>query len=128
MTKVLVRLLAIQALVGLAVAVGFYFYVGLSGAIAAVYGVIVGFVVSLLLGWRMVRADKTGLSVGALMLGAAERIAFVCVAFAIGMAWLHLAPIAIIVGFMGAQCAYYVVAGPMRRHMVVSTGRQTHGD
>lgn len=128
MGKVLVRLLAIQALVGLGVAVGFYVYVGISGATASAYGAAIGLVVSLLLGWRMARASKVGVGLGAIMLGAVERMVFVCAAFGVGIAWLRLAPIAMIIGFMGAECAYYVLAGPMKRYMLASTGRQTHGE
>lgn len=128
MGKVLVRLLAIQALVGLGIAVGFYVYVGISGATASAYGAIIGLVVSLLLGWRMARASRTGVALGAIMLGAAERMVFVCAAFGVGIAWLRLAPIAVIVGFMGAECAYYVLAGPMKRSILATTGRQTNGE
>lgn len=128
MGKVLVRLLAIQALVGLAIAVGFYVYVGINGATASAYGAAIGLVVSMLLGWRMARASKTGLALGSIMLGAGERMIFVCAAFGVGIAWLRLAPVAVIAGFMGAECAYYVLAGPMKRYMLASTGRRTHGE
>ncbi|MDA3922094.1 MAG: hypothetical protein PF501_15660 [Salinisphaera sp.] len=128
MGKVLVRLLTIQALVGLVIAAGFFVYAGLGGAVAAIFGVFIGLGVTLLLGWRMARASRSGVSLAPLMMGAAERMLFVCVAFGVGIAWLRLAPVAILVGFMGAECSYYVLAGPMRRYMVASMGRQANGD
>jgi F0F1-type ATP synthase assembly protein I len=128
MREVLIRLLAIQTLAGLAIAAGFYVRVGGAGAIAAVYGVAIGLLVSLLLAWRMGQAARPGAELWGLLVGAIERMLFVCVAFGTGIALLHLAPLALVIGFAGAQAAYYIAAGPLKRHMLDTMGRQYHGE
>ena len=47
---------------------------------------------------------------GGLYLGAMERFAFVAVAFAVGLGALGLAPVPLLAGFGGAQCAYFIAA------------------
>ena len=116
MRKVLVSLLVIQAIVTLAVAGGFYTYAGVGMAVAALYGGAIGLVVSVLLAWRMNQASRPGAGAVGLYLGALERMAFVVAAFVVGLAVLKLAPLALMVGFIGAEFAYYIVAGLLRRH------------
>lgn len=128
MREVLIRLLAIQALAGLAIAAGFYFRVGGFAALASAYGAGIGLVVSLLLALRMSQAARPGDGLRGLFIGAAERMIFVCAAFAAGIALLGLLPIAIVVGFAGAEMAYYIAAGPLRRQMLETMGRNKDGE
>jgi F0F1-type ATP synthase assembly protein I len=116
MRKVLVSLLMIQTIVTLAVAGGFFAYTRLGMAVAALYGGAIGLVVSVLLAWRMDRASRPGAGVAGLFLGALERMVFVIAAFAVGLAVMKLAPLALIAGFIGAEFAYYIAAGLFRRH------------
>jgi hypothetical protein len=45
----------------------------------------------------------------------------------LGLALLHLAPLALVADFAGAQVAYYIAAGPLRRHMLDTLGKRYHG-
>lgn len=122
MRKALISLLAIQAAVTLAVAAGFYVYQGLAGAAAAGYGGLIALAVSGLLAWRLSRASRPGAGVAGLFLGALERFVFVAAAFAVGIALLKLAPIALIAGFVGAELGYYVAAGVMKDRLGKTDG------
>ncbi len=116
MQKVLISLLAIQALTTLAIAIGFYVaFSKLGVAAAALYGGATAMVLSALLAWRMRRASRPGAGFTGLYLGALERMVFVAAAFVLALAVLKLAPLALIVGFVGAELAYYVAAGLFRR-------------
>ncbi|MGH7087241.1 MAG: hypothetical protein ACREFN_19910, partial [Acetobacteraceae bacterium] len=91
--------------------VGFYAYRGTPGvAAAALFGGGIGLAVSALLGLRLLRAARPGAGVAGLYLGAMERFAFVAVAFAVGLGVLDLAPVPVLAGFGGAQCAYFIAA------------------
>ena len=116
MRKVLVSLLVIQAIVTLAVAGGFFAYAGVGMAVATLYGGAIGLVVSVLLAWRVNQASRPGAGAAGLYLGALERMVFVVAAFAVGLAIVKLAPLALIVGFIGAEFAYYIAAGLLRRN------------
>ncbi|MGH8294918.1 MAG: hypothetical protein ACRETZ_05360 [Steroidobacteraceae bacterium] len=107
----LFSLLAIQAAISVAIAVGFYAYRHTPGvAEAALFGGGTGLAVSALLGLRLLRAARPGAGVVGLYLGAMERFAFVIVAFAVGLGVLDLAPLPVLAGFAGAQCAYFIAA------------------
>ncbi|MGH8150933.1 MAG: hypothetical protein ACRETB_13305 [Steroidobacteraceae bacterium] len=111
MRTALFNLLAIQAVISLAIAVGFYAYRGTPGVAEAVlFGGGTGLVVSALLGFRLLRAARPGAGVAGLYLGAMERFAFVAVAFAVGLGVLDLAPVPVLAGFGGAQSAYFIAA------------------
>jgi F0F1-type ATP synthase assembly protein I len=78
MRKALISLLAIQAIVIVAIAAGFYLYSGqVLAAAAALYGGGVTLVVSVLLAWRMSRAARPGAGFAGLYIGALERMVFV---------------------------------------------------
>jgi hypothetical protein len=128
MRKVLVRLLAVQVIVGLIIAAGFCVVNGLAASEAAIYGGAVAVVVSLLLALRVSRASRPGAGLGGLYVSTFERMAFVVGAFAVGMVLLQLAPLALVIGFAGAELAYYAAAGPLRRHMLDTIGRQANGE
>ncbi len=117
MRKILVSLLVIQAIATLAAAVGFYVYAGLDAGIAALYGGAMALAVALLLAWRMSRASRPHASAAGLYLGALERMVFVIAAFVVGVALLKLYPPALIVGFIGAEIAYYIAAVLLRRQV-----------
>lgn len=111
----MLSLWAIQALATLAVAGGFFAYMGFAAALAALYGGAVGLVVSTLLAWRMSRASRPGASAAGLYLSALERMAFVAAAFVLAFVVLKLQPLGLIAGFIGAELAYYIAAGLFRR-------------
>lgn len=116
MRRILARLLVIQMLVTLAVAVGFYIMVSVPLAVGSVvYGGVTAMVVSVLLAWRVNRASRPGAGVAGLYLSTLERMAFVAAAFVLGLAVLGLAPLALIAGFAGAEIAYYLTAGSLGR-------------
>lgn len=118
MRETLIRLLAIQALVGVGIAAGFCVYKGVAAGAAALYGSAIGLAVSLLLAWSIKRATRPGASMAGLYLGALERMLFVVIAFGVGIGVLNLAPLALIVGFGVAECAYYIAASPLRRYIL----------
>jgi len=117
MRKVMLSLWAIQAIATFVVAGGFFAYMGLGAALAALYGGAVGMVVSALLAWRMNRASRPGASAAGLYLSTLERMVFVAAAFVLALAVLKLQPLALIAGFIGAELAYYIAAGVLRRHV-----------
>lgn len=108
MRKILINLLAIQAGMTLAIAAGFFIYRGTGAGVATLYGGGIGLVVSLLLAFRFVRANRPGAGAVDLYLGAVERFLFVGAAFAVGIAVLELAPVALLAGFVGAELAYFI--------------------
>lgn len=111
MRAALFNLLAIQAVIAVAIAAGFYAHRGTPAvAAAALFGGGIALAVSALLGLRLLRAARPGAGVGGLYLGAVERFGFVAVAFAVGLGALGLAPVPLLVGFAGAQCAYFIAA------------------
>lgn len=111
----MLSLWAIQAIATLAVAGGFFAYTGLGAALAALYGGATGMVVSALLAWRMNRAARPGAGVAGLYLSALERMVFVAAAFVLAFVVLKLQPLGLIAGFIGAELAYYIAAGVLRR-------------
>ncbi len=116
MREVLLRLLAIQGAATLAIAIGFYVAFGSPLAAGAVlYGGATAVVVSLLLAYRVSRASRPGASAAGLYLSTLERLVFVVAAFVVAFVVLKLAPLALIAGFVGAEIAYYVAAGLLRR-------------
>ncbi|HEX5419348.1 MAG TPA: hypothetical protein VFY39_05050 [Gammaproteobacteria bacterium] len=117
MRAALLSLLAVQAGIALAVAAAFYLHDhSIVSVEAALYGGGIGMGASALLGYRVLRAARPGAGLGGLYIGALERFLFVGAAFAVGLAVLDLAPVAMIVGFAGAQCAYFITARWTNRH------------
>jgi ATP synthase protein I len=119
-------LLAIQALLTLVIAAAFYIQRGeLTAVWSACYGGGVGLGVSALLAYRLMQAARPGASIAGLYLGAVERFVFVAVAFAVGLAVLKLAPLPLLVGFVGAEVGYYIAAGTQSSFM--QSGNDHHG-
>jgi ATP synthase protein I len=113
--KAILSLLAIQAVLTLMIAAGFYVYSGrYPTALAVIYGGAVAIVVSLMLAFRLARAARPGAGIAGLYLGALERFVFVLAATGAGIALIHLDPVALIAGFVGAELAYYIAAGVVR--------------
>jgi F0F1-type ATP synthase assembly protein I len=115
MRKVLLRLLAIQGAVTLAIAIGFY--IGFASPLAAgsvLYGGAMAAITSLLLAWRVARASRPDAHPAGLYLSLLERMIFVAAAFVLAIVVLRLIPLALIAGFMGAYLAYYMAAGMLR--------------
>jgi ATP synthase protein I len=106
--------LAIQAMLTLAIAAGFYMYQRQWGALwAALYGGGIGLGISGLSAFRLAQAARPDAGLTALYFGAVERFIFVAAAFAAGLAALKLAPVPLLAGFGGAELAYFIAA--MRR-------------
>lgn len=115
MRNVLVRLIGIQTAATLAIALGFYVSMRSPMAVWSVlYGGAMAMVVALLLAWRVTRASRPGAGIAGLYLSTLERGLFVAAAFALALAVLELAPLALIAGFVGAEVAYYLTAGSLR--------------
>lgn len=115
MRKVLLRLLAIQGAVTLAIAIGFYMaYSSPLAAGSVLYGGMMAAVLSLLLAWRVARASRPGANAAFLYLSVLERMVFVAGAFVLAIVVLRLVPLALIAGFVGAEIAYYMAAGVLR--------------
>lgn len=127
MRNVVIRLLFMQSIAAVCVAVPAGVVYGSSAAVAAIYGGLVALVMTLMLAWRIGQAASSQGALKWLMLGAAERMIMVCVAFAIGIGVLGLVPVPMLVGFGVAELAYYVAAGPMRRYMLEIMGRRYDG-
>lgn len=116
MRKILLRLLAIQGVATLAIAIGFYMaFNSLLAAGSVLYGGAIAVVVSLLLAWRVERAQRPGGGVAGLYLSMLERMVFVAAAFVLAFLVLKLVPLALLAGFVGAEVAYYLTAGLLRR-------------
>lgn len=116
MRTILLRLLAIQGAVTLAIAIGFYVAYGSPLKVGSVfYGGAMAAVVSLLLAWRMNRARRPGAGVAGLYMSTLERMVFVAAAFVVAIVVLGLPPLALIVGFIGAEGAYLLVSRWIRR-------------
>ncbi|MDN5864077.1 MAG: ATP synthase subunit I [Gammaproteobacteria bacterium] len=116
MRKVLLRLLAIQGAATLAIAIGFYIAFDSPLAAGSVfYGGAMAAAVSLLLAWRVSRAQRPGAGVAGLYLSALERMVFVAAAFVFALFVLNLVPLALIAGFIGAEAAYYLAGSLLRR-------------
>jgi ATP synthase protein I len=121
-------LLAIQLLLTLIIAAFFYIQQGdLTVVWSACYGGGVGLGVSALLAFRLLQAARPGAGVAGLYLGAVERFVFVVAAFAVGLAVLKLAPIPLLVGFVGAEAGYYIAAGAQSSLMQSRDARDDHG-
>ncbi|MDN5939804.1 MAG: hypothetical protein L0H83_14240, partial [Salinisphaera sp.] len=79
----------------------------------------IGVIASLLLAWRINRAQRPGAGVAGLLLSTLERMVFVAAAFVLALLVLELVPLALIVGFIGAEAAYYVAGSWLRRQIWV---------
>ncbi|HET7313567.1 ATP synthase subunit I [Salinisphaera sp.] len=121
------RLLLMQSIAAVCVAVPVSMVYGSVAAVAAIYGGLVALIMTLMLAWRIGQAARSDQSLRWLVLGAAERMIVVCIAFAVGIGVLGLLPAPMLVGFGAAELAYYLAAGPMRRYMLEIMGRRYDG-
>lgn len=127
MRNVVTRLLLMQSIAAVCVAVPVSMVYGSVAAVAAIYGGLVALIMTLMLAWRIGQAARSDQSLRWLVLGAAERMIVVCIAFAVGIGVLGLLPAPMLVGFGAAELAYYLAAGPMRRYMLEIMGRRYDG-
>ncbi|HUO44145.1 MAG TPA: ATP synthase subunit I [Burkholderiales bacterium] len=113
------RVIAWQIVSSLLAAAFFFSGKGWGAAEAVLYGGITGVAVTLLLGRSIKRAsraaDNPGAGMRILYVGAAQRFFFVLGALALGLATLHLEPLALLVGFGLAQGGYFINARGMTR-------------
>lgn len=127
MRNVVIRLLLMQVVAAVCVAIPAGAVYGSGAAVAAIYGGLVALLMTLMLAWRLDQAARSSRALRWLVLGAAERMIVVCIAFAIGIGWLGLVPVPVLIGFGVAELAYYLAAGPMRRYMLELMGRRYDG-
>lgn len=127
MKNVVKRLLLMQVIAAVIVAVLAVVSYGGNAAISALYGGLIAWVMTAMLAWRVHKASQSTTAVRWLMLGAVERIIVVCILFAVGIGLLELWAPAILVGFGASELAYYLAAGPLRRQMLKLMGRQYDG-
>lgn len=127
MRNVVTRLLLMQSVAAVCVAVLMGVAYKGSAAVAAIYGGLVALIMTSMLAWRISQAARSSTALKWLMLGAAERMIVVCIAFAIGIGVFGLLPMPMLVGFGLAELAYYLAAGPMRRYMLELMGRRYDG-
>ncbi len=104
-------LIIIQAVLVMLGMIGFYFYLGETALIAALYGGVVAIIHTILLSRRLVSAgdmadDNPDGGVLNLYLGVIQRFVFTLVMFGIGMGVLKLNPPSMIGTFALAQIAY----------------------
>lgn len=110
------RLISWQIATGLVVAVGYYLARGPWEALSAAYGGALSLTMALLLSFSVAIAAQTAArqpGQGQLILygGAALRFVLVLALFAIGLAAIGLAPIAMVAGFAAVQLVFVMAAG-----------------
>ena len=127
MRNVVIRLLLMQSVAAVCVAILVSVVYGSGAAVAAIYGGLVALIMTLMLAWRIGQASQSDRAMRWLVLGAAERMIMVCIAFAVGIGVLGLVPVPMLIGFGVSELAYYLAAGPMRRHMLELMGRRYDG-
>lgn len=99
------RLLFVQLLLVLPVALGYLVIKGGDSALAAGYGGIIALVNTLVMAWRVGRIGNAHAFVE-LYLGAGLRFALTLLLIGLGMGLLKLDPLALILGFAAAQLGY----------------------
>jgi ATP synthase protein I len=109
------KLLSIQVLTTVVIALLSVWLGGRGMFVAAVFGGAIAVMNTLLLGRRVRRAAQAtsqdhSRGVFALYLGAVERFVFTLAAFAVGMGLLHLPPEPLLGTFAAAQLGYWVAA------------------
>lgn len=109
------RVVIAQGLVAAALGIGLFFAYGPRDGLSAVFGVLVGMALTLLLSRSVRRAGevaatdpKRGMTL--LYVGAVVRFVFVLAAFALGLAIFGLNPLLVAVGFVAAQLSQLVNA------------------
>jgi ATP synthase protein I len=110
------RLVSWQIATGLIVATGYYLARGQWEALSAAYGGALSLIMALLLSLSVALAARTAArepGQGQMILygGAALRFVLVLALFAIGLAVIGLAPIAMVAGFAAVQLVFVLAAG-----------------
>ena len=115
------RLIVLQVVIAVLAAVGFYFGKGAWEALSAFFGGLISVMSAVLLRYGVVRAgsavqpgDKKK-SEALLYAGAAIRFLLVLACFAIGLAVLKLAPLAMVSGFVAVQLVFLYAAHTARQ-------------
>lgn len=110
------KIIALQLVVGFAVAVGFFLKEGYWEALSALYGGLVSVISISMLSRGVTQAGrnaqqdaKTSLII--LYIGAAVRFVVVLVLFGVGLGVLKLVPLAMIAGFVITQLVFVLLAG-----------------
>jgi ATP synthase protein I len=112
------RVVGLQILASVVLAIGLFVGVSAQHGRSAFYGGMVSAALALLLGRGVKRAEAVAAanprqSMVILYVGAAQRFFLAVAAFAVGMAFLKLEPLAVFVGFAAAQIAYLINARSM---------------
>ena len=96
-----------------------FFLVGKAGGVAATYGGLVALANTWMLGNRVRRAGEvvvTNPQRGMIMMyvSAVVRFVFILAALAVGLGWLKLAPLPLIIAFVGAQVVFMAASMKMQ--------------
>lgn len=115
LSKTVRRVVLVQSLLSLLVAVASLSVQGWIGAVSACYGGAISILCALLLGWRVRRAGELawqGSKLGAvsLCLGMMERFGIALIGFAVGIGILHLPVVPQLLAFALSQFAYLAAA------------------
>jgi len=105
------RVIGMQILASVVLAVGFYVGVSALHGRSAFFGGLVGVVLTHLLSRGVKRAEALAAthprhSMAILYIGAAQRFFIVIAAFAVGLTFLKLSPLPVFIGFAAAQLSY----------------------
>ncbi len=112
------KVVGFQILATVIIAVGFFAGLSEAHGRSAFYGGLIGIALTVLLSRGVRRAELSAAtnprkSMAILYMGAAQRFFLALAAFAVGLAYLHLEPLPVFIGFAVAQFSYLVNARTM---------------
>lgn len=110
-----IRVMTIQVVAGLLVAVSFFVAWGAQGMLAAAYGTVIGIMIAFVLSWSVVHANARHGNLGfsaMLYWGAVQRFILVSILFLVGLKRLDFAFLPMIIGFGSSQLAYLFSVRP----------------
>ena len=111
MRRVVRRLLTVQAILTIIVALSYLAFQELDGFIAAVYGGLITLSGTLLMAWRISRAGEIGAEQKQqgyleIYLGAIQKFILTLVLMAVGMGFMKLNPMSMIIAFAVTQLSF----------------------
>ena len=111
MRRVVRRLLTVQAILTIIVALSYLAFQELDGFIAAVYGGLITLSGTLLMAWRISRAGEIGAKQKQqgyleIYLGAIQKFILTLVLMAVGMGFMKLNPMSMIIAFAVTQLSF----------------------
>jgi len=111
MRRVVRRLLIVQLILMLIIALGYLVFQNLNALSAAVYGAAITIIGTLLMAWRIARAGEVAATQKQqgyieVYIGAIQKFVLTLVLMAFGMGFLKLDPLAVLVGFAVTQLSF----------------------